>query len=137
VKKCRPTSKDIRLMYSHSEINKTTKRQRQLPQRFAAAAASIWFEIWEDRGSGSTKFRLFFQANFREISIFSGNFTKNFDFSRQIFEKFRFFHAIFETFRFSRQKLLIYSYFWPDYSISLQKSPISNILPVHRRSNKI
>src|SRR6218665_621588 len=26
---------------------------------------------------------------------------------------------------------LIYSYFWPNYSISLQKSPLSNILPVH------
>jgi len=49
------------------------------------------------RGSGSTKFS-FFQANFREISIFQaisqknsifpGKFLKNFDFSRQIFEKF-------------------------------------------------
>src|SRR6218665_1286376 len=35
---------------------------------------------------------LFFQANFRKISIFSGNFTKKF--------------------QFSRQNLLIYSYFW-------------------------
>jgi len=43
------------------------------------AAALIWFEIWEGRGSGSTKFQ-FFQAHFREILIFSGNFTKNFDF---------------------------------------------------------
>ena len=39
------------------------------------------------RGSGSTKF-LFFQANFREILIFSGNFMKKFDFSRPIFGKF-------------------------------------------------
>jgi len=33
---------------------------------------------------------LFFQANFREISIFSGNFTKNVDFSRQILKNFDF-----------------------------------------------
>ena len=36
----------------------------------------------------SAKFR-FFQANFREISIFSGNFMKIFDFSWQSFEKFQ------------------------------------------------
>jgi len=48
--------------------------------------------VWNlgNRGSGSTKFR-FFHANYRKISIFSGNFYK---------------------FRFSRQKMLIYSYFW-------------------------
>jgi len=45
--------------------------------------------------------------------MFSGNFTK----------KFRFF----------RQKLAIDSYFWANYSISLQKSPLSNILPVHHK----
>jgi len=27
------------------------------------------------------------------------------------------------------QKLVIYSYFWENYSISLQKSPLSKILP--------
>ena len=61
----------------------------------------------------SEKFR-FFQAFSRKIS----------DFSWQIFEKFQFFPAIFKKFRFSRQKLLIYSYFWANYSISLQKSSL-------------
>ena len=63
----------------------------------------------------------FFQAHLWKISIFSGNFSNNFDFFRQFLKNFD----------FSRQKLLIYSYFWANYSISLQKSPLSNILPVH------
>src|SRR6218665_2226322 len=107
-----------------------------------ASAASIWFEIWGIVDPGqqnfdfsrqiSEKFRFFqailkkcrfFQANFRKISIFSGKFFRNFDSFRQFFKKVR----------FSRQKLLIYSYmyFWTNYSISFQKSPLSNILPVH------
>ena len=45
------------------------------------------------RGSGSTEFQ-FFQANFREILIFSRQFHKKW-FFRQIFEKFRFFRQIF------------------------------------------
>ena len=45
----------------------------------------------------------------------------------EIFDFFRKYYKI----RFSRQKLLIYSDFWVNYSISLQKSPLSNILPVH------
>src|SRR6218665_34014 len=53
----------------------------------------------------------FFQANFRKISIFSGNFITNLD--------------------FPGKKLDIYSYFWENYSISRQKSPLSKILPVH------
>jgi len=85
------------------------------------------------------KFR-FLQAISQKISDFPGKFLKISIFSRQIFEKFRFFQANFQkisifsgnffTFRFSRQKLLIYCYFWANYSISLQKSPLSNILPV-------
>jgi len=57
----------------------------------------------------------------KKFRFFSGNFIQNFNFSWQISEKYRFF----------RQKLAIYSYFWANYSISLQKSPPSNILPVH------
>src|SRR6218665_2809238 len=45
----------------------------------------------------------------------------------EIFDFFRKYYKI----RFSRQKLLIYSDFWANYSISFQKSPLSNILPVH------
>src|SRR6218665_1941244 len=56
------------------------------------------------------KIRLF-RANFRKISIFL----------RQFHKKFRFF----------RQKFAIYSYSWVNHSISFQKSPFSNILPVH------
>src|SRR6218665_3154355 len=90
-------------------------------------AASIWFEIW---GSWirvkkisilqaiSQKLR-FFQANFWKISTFSCIFLKNYDILG------------IKKNRFSRQKLLIYSYFWANYSISLQKSSLSNILPVH------
>src|SRR6218665_123699 len=55
----------------------------------------------------------FFRSNFRKISIFSGNFTKKF--------------------RLSKQKLAIYSYFCANYSISLKKSPLSNILPIHHK----
>src|SRR6218665_4151307 len=57
--------------------------------------------------------------------------TKNIDFSRQLFEKFRFFRQFHKKFRFSRKELAIYSYFWANYSISLQTSPLSNIPPVH------
>jgi len=62
------------------------------------------------------KFR-FFQVISQRSSIFQGTFLKNFDFSRQFPKKFW----------FSRQKLAIYSYFWVNYSISLQKSPLWNI----------
>jgi len=82
-------------------------------------AASIWFEIWEVADPGLKKSNFpgkfmknfdffhaissniqFFQANFRKISILSGNVTKN------------------STFQ---AKLAIYSNFWENYSISLQK----------------
>jgi len=73
------------------------------------------------RGSGSTKFWSF-HSNFREISIFSRNFSKNsnfpgkflknFDFSDKFARNFDFSGNFFKNFRFSRQKLLIYSYFW-------------------------
>ena len=57
---------------------------------------------------------------------------KKIDFSRQIFENFDFFQALSHNFfYFFRQKLVICSYFWANYSTSLQKSPLSNILPVH------
>ena len=49
-------------------------------------------------GSGSKKFR-FFQANFREISIFSGDFTKNFDFSSKFVKKIDVFMQISQKFR--------------------------------------
>ncbi len=52
--------------------------------------------VWnlEGRGSGSTKFR-FFQANFREISIFFRQFHKKIRFFQAIFKKFWFFQANF------------------------------------------
>jgi len=78
-------------------------------------------------------------AHFRRISIFSQfhnklRFFRQFkkiDFSGQISDKFRFFRQFHKKFRFSRQKLAIYmySYFWANYYISLQKSLLSNILP--------
>src|SRR6218665_1015723 len=109
------------------------------------------------------KFR-FSEKKISEISIFSGNFTKisifkpfhqkfRFSkkicktflffqailkksiFSRQISEKIRFFRQFHKQFRFSRHKLAICSYFWANYSISLQKSPLSNILYIVRYNN--
>ena len=67
-----------------------------------------------------------FQAISKIISIVPGNLSKNFIFSGNLRKN-----------RFSRQKLLIYSYFWANYFISLQKSPLSNILPVHNKYNNI
>ena len=64
------------------------------------------------------------------ISNFSGNFTKNFDFSRQISESFDFFWQFHQNNSILQAKLAVYSCFWANYSISLQKSPLSNMLPV-------
>jgi len=55
---------------------------------------------------------------------------KKFDFSRKISENFDFFRE-FKKNRFSRQNLVIYNYYWTNYYISLQKSTLSNIGPVH------
>src|SRR6218665_3088164 len=67
---------------------------------------------------------------FKKKSIFKGKFAKNFNFFQVILCKISIFHGKFpKKYRFSRQKLAIYSYFWANYSISLQKSPLSNILP--------
>src|SRR6218665_369980 len=100
-------------------------------------AASFWFEIWKIGGSGSKKFR-FFHANVLKISIFTG---KNFDFSRQISENSRFFSGkhfrmtcfshLLQNVRLSRKKLPFTTKFWANYSISLEKSQLSNILSVH------
>src|SRR6218665_1637304 len=68
----------------------------------------------------------------KKIQFFhAGKFSKNFDFFRQISEKFRFFNQLETKFRISRHKLAIYSYILANYSIYLQKSSLSNILPVH------
>src|SRR6218665_2756525 len=85
------------------------------------------------------KFR-FFQENLRQISVFPGKFLKSFDFSRQIlknfdflreiFEKFRFFQAILKEFDFPGKTCSFTATFELFY-ISLQKSPLLNMLPVH------
>src|SRR6218665_3182448 len=123
------------------------------------SAVSIWFEIWGSwiRVNRISIFPGKFPRNFdffqaiSQKNGFSGKFLKNFDFSgkffftnlgfsKEILEKFRFFSGKFsKEFKFFRQlkkpifqaKLLISSYFWVNYSIYLQKSPLSNILPVH------
>src|SRR6218665_1591252 len=106
-----------RFMWEHG----LTSRQRRQPGSKS-----------KGRGSGSKNFR-FFQANFREISIiFFWQFHKKFLFFQANFPKnFDFFRHFYKIFRFSRQNLPIYSYFWANYSRSLQKSPLLNILPVH------
>jgi len=53
-----------------------------------------------------------------------GSERKKFNFSRKTFKKFRFFQALSQEIRFSGQELAIYSYFWANYSSSLQKSPL-------------
>src|SRR6218665_1808272 len=70
-----------------------------------------------------------FQVISQKFLIFHGKFPKTFDFLGDFTEIF--------DFRFARKKLVIYSYFWPNYCISLQKSPLSNILPVQCVHDKI
>src|SRR6218665_720041 len=72
----------------------------------------------------------FFQQIFRQIFEKQAILKKNL-FSRQISEYFDFFLAISQNILISQAKLAIYSCFWANYYISLQKSPHSNILPVH------
>jgi len=60
----------------------------------------------------------------KKVSIFPANFRKFRLFSRQIFETFSIFQAISQKFRFPRQKLVICSYLWANYSISLQSHHI-------------
>src|SRR6218665_445214 len=56
----------------------------------------------------------------KQISSFTGKFPKILIFFRQL-----------KKIDFPSKKLSIYSYLWANYSISLQKLPLSNILPVH------
>jgi len=124
------------------------------------SAASIWFEIWVvvDPGQQNFDFSMqisekfwFFSRQFHKKFRFFRKISEKFRFLRQIFKKNRFFQANFwkisnfsgkfwKNFKFFRQfkknpifqaKLLISSYFWVNYSISLQKSPLSNIFSVH------
>src|SRR6218665_171524 len=103
--------------------------------------------------SGNFTKKINFSVQISEkFRFFSGNLTKNFDFSKKISEEFRSFKQFPKKFRFSRkisekflflgnfkknfgfsrQKLVIYMcYSWANYSIALQKSPLSNTLPVH------
>jgi len=77
---------------------------------------------------------------YEKFRFSSGDFTKN-RFFRQIYEKFRFFQemskqkSIFpkksEKFRFFGQFYWLFTAISGQYSISLQKSPLSNTLPIH------
>jgi len=90
-------------------ILKKTRFSRNISQKFR-----FCFRQFHKKSTFLSKFA-------KNFDFFSGNFMQNFDFSWQISEKYR----------FPKQKLAIYSYFWANYSISLQKSPLSNILPLH------
>ena len=113
--------------YSGSEIANGYPRKQSGARKAVAVpahlqenpAASIWFEIWGLVDPGK-------KNRFLQVILHT-----KIDFSRQISEKFRFFGQFHKKIQFPRQKLAIYSYFWANYSISLQKSPLSNILPVH------
>jgi len=63
----------------------------------------------------------------------SGNFTKQLDFPGKFLKNFNFLGNFTKNVDFTVKKLAIYSYFWANYFISLQKSPLSNILPVHNK----
>src|SRR6218665_2276934 len=78
---------------------------------YIATAASIWFEIW------GSWIRV-------KKSISTGKFTKNFNFSVNFTKEYQVLQANFrqlKKFDFPSKKLSIYSYLWPNYSISLQK----------------
>jgi len=71
------------------------------------------------------------QEQRRQSGLKSGgswNLVKNVDFSRHISKNFDFFSQFYPKNGFSKQKLVIYSYFLANYSNSIQKSPLSNIL---------
>jgi len=97
------------------------------PKPCLTTAASIWFEI---RGGSWIRVK---NVDFRKISIFSGNFTK----TKSIFpgkfpKKFDFSGNLRKISNFQDQiGHLKLGYFLASYSISLQKSPLSNILPIH------
>src|SRR6218665_623830 len=74
----------------------------------------------------------------KKISISTGKFPKNLNFFRQFYKRISSFAGKFpkilifsgnKKIDFPSQKKSIYSYLWANYSISLQKSPLSNILP--------
>src|SRR6218665_3587464 len=75
------------------------------------------------RGFGSKNFDFY-----SKFPNFSGNFTKEYRVLQNI-ENFDFFRQL-KKFDFPSKKLSIYSYLWANYSIPLQKKPLSNILPV-------
>src|SRR6218665_2805044 len=91
----------------------TEKSREGLQQRHQSGlkAGGAWIRVKKCQ---------FLQANFRKFSVFSGNFTKEYRVLQANFRKFCFFQAI-KKIRFSSKKLSIYSYLWPNYSISLQK----------------
>ena|SRR6218665_2908758 len=75
----------------------------------------------------------FLQGNFREMSIFHA-ILKEIIFSGQISEKFRFLQAISQNISTFQAKIGHIQQLWENYSISLQKSPFSNILPVNNKT---
>src|SRR6218665_2035401 len=69
----------------------------------------------------------------KKLRFYSGNFTQKIDFPDKFPKNFNFFQAISQRISIFQAKLAIYRNFWANYSISLQKSPLSNILPVQCR----
>src|SRR6218665_1895814 len=96
-------------------------------------------------GRGSRLKNQFSRQISEKFRFFPGNFTKDFDLSRQISEKFDFFSGNFtKSFYFPGKDFRMTSFSvypdkighlqllqWANYSISIQKSPLSDILPVH------
>ena len=85
-----------------------------------------------------------FQANFKKNRFFPGNFTQKIRFSKQVSEEIGFLSGNFiKKFDFPGKNFRITTfsvypdkidhlqllYFWTNYSMSLQKPPLSNILP--------
>src|SRR6218665_607515 len=102
-----------------------------MPVNSPLVAASIWFEIWGIWGVVHPRKHIStFPGKFPKNYNISGNFTKKFRFFQTNFRKISIFQAI-KKIRISMQKLAIYSHFLANYSVSIQKSPVSNIPPVH------
>src|SRR6218665_3583077 len=86
----------------------------------------------KEAATNGKKFR-FFQAKFpKKIDFFQAISKKYFAFSRQISEKFRFLRQFHKKLRLFQAKIVHLRYLCVNYSIFLQKSPLSNLFPAHQ-----
>src|SRR6218665_2898636 len=97
----------------------------QLSKIMRQAAESIWFEIYRGVVDPGRKI-LFFPRNFRKFSISPENFPRKF-----LTTLFLVFNSKISVYPVTIHNFATYSYNSVNYSISLQKSPLSNVLALH------